>query len=103
MGDSPVILIELLGGVTVKTIRVCMTPTCTKCKEIHRILDEHPEITNVDYQDLTDGSVLSLSIIKEYNLKQVPFLMFFDEQDCLYDTHQGEITYDEICKKLNVI
>ena len=86
-----------------KKIIVCTTPTCTKCRSLHKMIDSIKDLpAEVEYLNIMDGSDRSKSILDEYNLMQVPFVMFINESGIVYETVNDTLTKSDILRILNI-
>lgn len=83
-----------------KKVLVCTSPTCVKCKALHAMLEDEEVNAEVQFINLMDGSEGSKALIKEYNLKSVPFTIIKDEDGTVIKTIQGEYTLDDLDKYL---
>jgi len=81
---------------------IATTPTCVKCKSLHHIINSLDEGTvDAKFINILDESDESKSLLEEFGIKQVPYLIFYNSEGKVVETMSGSVSKSDILKIIN--
>lgn len=82
----------------VSKILVISAPWCVQCKPLHKELSDFHEVLIVEFD-----AELDEYIVDQYNIRNLPTLVFLDETNTVVGRSSGFITKEQLSNKIKEI